>query len=321
MSEPILEIADLSVSLNTVNGPANVLDHVGFAVDHGEIMGLVGESGSGKSVTAMTILRLIPPWVLGRVQGSVRFSGRDLLQVPKRQMDAVRGSQIGMVFQSPGTALNPLRHVGQQILEVLRLHRGIRGPAARREAAALIERVGLPERTLASYPHELSGGMQQRAYIGLTLAAHPAILIADEPTSSLDVSVQAQITALLRELHAEGLIQAIIFITHDFGLVHELCDTVTVLYAGQVVESGRVVQVLGRPRHPYTRGLIGAIPRMDTAADTLEAIPGTVPDMLHPPGGCRFNTRCPHVMDLCRRERPATKVFDDGRSRVFCYLS
>jgi oligopeptide/dipeptide ABC transporter ATP-binding protein len=309
----------LTLSFRTPDGRVRALDEVGFAVRRGEVMGFVGESGSGKSVTALAILGLLPPHATVVEGGRILFRGQDLLTLRAGEIERIRGKAIGIVFQSPGASLNPLLRVGTQLEEVIRVHRRIDATAARREAEGLLERVGLTPTVRRAYPHELSGGMQQRACIAIAVSCHPDLLIADEPTSSLDVSIQAQILDLLRELRASRLIQSIIFITHDFGLVDLLCDRVTVLYAGQVVEAGPTPEILRRPQHPYTRGLLAAIPRLDRRGTDLGYIPGGVPNLLVPPPGCRFHPRCPDAMAACRATRPAVTSPDAERS-VRCHL-
>jgi len=291
------------------HGAREVLRGVTLSVQPGEIFGILGPNGAGKSTLFAILAGLLPP-----AGGRLFLDGRELAPGAR----ALRAT-AGIVFQSPGASLNPLLRVGTQLEEVIRVHRRIDATAARREAEGLLERVGLTPTVRRAYPHELSGGMQQRACIAIAVSCHPDLLIADEPTSSLDVSIQAQILDLLRELRASRLIQSIIFITHDFGLVDLLCDRVTVLYAGQVVEAGPTPEVLRRPQHPYTRGLLAAIPRLDRRGTDLGYIPGGVPNLLVPPPGCRFHPRCPDAMATCRAARPA--VTSPGAERsVRCHL-
>jgi oligopeptide/dipeptide ABC transporter ATP-binding protein len=319
MSQPMLAIKDLSVNFRTPEGLVRALDKVSITVNHSEIMGFVGESGSGKTVTAFSILQLLPRRQVMFEHGSISFRGQNLLSSTKQEMQHIRGKAISMIFQAPGPSLNPLIRIGTQLCEVIRLHRQLSPHETRREAESLIRRVGLPVSILRYYPHELSGGMQQRACIAIAVSSHPDLLIADEPTSALDVSVQAQILDLLKDLHRSGEIRSIIFITHDFGLVDELCNRVTVLYAGQVVETGPVAEVLHRPQHPYTRGLLSAIPRMDCQQKELGQMPGIVPNLLRPPSGCRFNPRCPQGMAVCRAARPPATIMEVDRM-VRCHL-
>lgn len=262
-------------------------------------MGIVGESGSGKTVAANCILRLLPPNIERVRSGRVLLEDIDLMMLPSSALRKIRGAKVGMVFQSPAGSLNPLRRVGSQLLEVLELHRGLRGREAKIAAAAIFADVGLSENQLRHYPHELSGGMQQRVSLAIAVSCHPRLLIADEPTSALDVSIQRQIIELIQRLVRERKVGAVLFITHDFGLVDELCDAVTVMYAGQVAETGTTAQVLSAPQHPYTRALLAAIPRSRDGAMCLAPIDGVVPTLLRPPTGCRFRPRCAQEVAQC----------------------
>jgi oligopeptide/dipeptide ABC transporter ATP-binding protein len=300
----LLSVRDLSVQFVTDDGVVEALDTVSFDVRAGEILGVVGESGSGKSVTALAMLRLIrPPGHI--VGGAVRFDGVDLLTVSEEQMRAVRGRSISMVFQSPRTALNPVLTVGRQIARLFALHQRASAPEAWRRALEMLALVGIadPERRARQYAHQLSGGMCQRVMIAMALATAPRLLIADEPTTGLDVSIAAQVLELLRDL-GRRTGAAIVLITHDLAVVAEVCDRVTVMHAGQLVEMADVRTLFARPLHPYTQALVRSIPRIDQDV-TLEPIPGTVPSMLAPPPGCRYADRCPRVLDVCRRARPA----------------
>jgi peptide/nickel transport system ATP-binding protein len=268
------------------------VDGIDFHVDRGEIMGLVGESGCGKSVTSMSIMRLIPN--PGRIEGGeVLFDGQDLLKLSDDEMRRIRGERISMIFQQPTSSLNPVWDVGRQIGEVLELHRGMKRKAARSRAGDLLRMVGIPdpERRLKAYPHEMSGGMAQRVMIAMALACEPELLIADEPTTALDVTIQAQILDLMRNLREETG-TAIIMITHDLGVVAEMCDRVAVMYAGEIVEQTDVTTLFREPLHPYTRGLIGSIPVVGEVKDELAVIPGSVPNLIDLPKGCRFAPRC-----------------------------
>ena len=300
----LLEVRDLSVQFDTDGGVVEAVDAVSFGVRAGEILGVVGESGSGKSATALAILRLVRP--PGRiVGGQVRFEGEDLLTLSEEEMRAVRGARISMVFQSPRTALNPVLTVGRQIARLFELHRGASRRDARRRTLEMLTRVGIaePERRARQYAHQLSGGMCQRVMIAMALATAPRLLLADEPTTGLDVSIAAQVLELLRDL-GRRTGAAIVLITHDLGVVAEVCDRVTVMHAGQLVEVADVRTLFARPLHPYTQALVRAIPRIDQDV-AMEPIPGTVPSLLMPPPGCRYADRCPRVLDVCRRERPA----------------
>jgi peptide/nickel transport system ATP-binding protein len=316
---PLLEVHELTTVFDGPGGPAAAVDGVSFVVRTGETLGLVGESGSGKSVTALSILRLIQP--PGRIAGGeVRFRGRNLLGLPERELRRVRGAAIGLVFQEPATALNPVLTIGAQIVETLAVHGRATGRAARTEALRLLRAVRMPdpERQFHAYPHQLSGGLRQRALIALALAAAPALLIADEPTTALDVTVQAEILDLLASLKREyGL--ALLLITHDFGVIAGTADRVAVMYAGRLVEEGSVREVLREPRHPYTRALLDAIPS-GPPGTPLKAIAGHVPALGHLPPGCAFAPRCPARFAPCDARPPGvTRLGPDRRVRCFLY--
>ncbi len=316
---PLLEVDHLTTIFDLPSGPAPAVDGVSFVVRPGETLGLVGESGSGKSVTALSILRLVlPP---GRIAGgAVRFRGRDLLALSERELQAVRGAGIGFVFQEPAAALNPVLTIGSQIVETIEVHGRVRGRDARAQAVALLRAVRMPdpERRFHEYPHQLSGGLRQRAVIALALAASPALLIADEPTTALDVTVQAEILELLASLKADyGL--ALLLITHDFGVIAGTADRVAVMYAGRLVEEGPVRDVLRDPRHPYTRALLDAIPS-GRPGTPLRAIPGSVPALGRLPAGCAFAPRCPARLEVCKTRPPGpTTLGPDRRVRCFLY--
>jgi peptide/nickel transport system ATP-binding protein len=306
---PLLDVRGLVTRFQTEASELRAVDGVSFAVPGGATVGVVGESGSGKSVTALSILRLVadPP---GRVVGGeIWFEGRDLLKLSEREMRALRGDRISMIFQEPMTSLNPVLTVGDQVAEPLILHRSMNRRAARAEATELLRKVGIadPARRAGEYPHQLSGGMRQRVMIAMALACRPKLLIADEPTTALDVTIQAQIIELLDELRKE-LGMALLLITHDLGVVAESCDRVVVMYAGHVVEQADARALFERPRHPYTAGLLRSIPTFQTAQAgdraRLQEIPGMVPRLDQLPAGCRFQDRCPRVQDRCRAEAP-----------------
>jgi oligopeptide/dipeptide ABC transporter ATP-binding protein len=302
----LLEVRDLTVHFATERGLVEAVDGVSFTVRAGEILGVVGESGSGKSVTALALLRLIRP--PGRiVRGDVRFEGTDLLALSEEQMRAVRGARISMVFQSPRAALNPVLTVGRQVARLYQLHQGATGREAWRRTVEILTLVGIsePERRARQYAHQLSGGMCQRVMIAMALATAPRLLLADEPTTGLDVSIAAQILDLLRALGRRAG-AAVLLITHDLGVVAEVCDRVAVMHAGQLVEVADVRALFIRPRHPYTQALVRSIPRIDREV-AMEPIPGTVPSLLAPPRGCRYADRCPRVLEVCRRERPVPR--------------
>ena len=303
----LLEVRDLTVHFDTEDGLVEAVDGVTFTVRSGEILGVVGESGSGKSVTALALLRLVRP--PGRiVQGAVRFEGTDLARLSEDEMRAVRGTRIAMVFQSPRTALNPVLTVGRQISRLFELHQGASRAEGRARTIEMLKLVGIsePERRARQYAHQFSGGMCQRVMIAMALATSPRLLLADEPTTGLDVSIAAQILELLREL-GRRTGASILLITHDLGVVAEVCDRVAVMHAGQIVEVGAVRAIFARPRHPYTQALVRSIPRIDRDV-TMEPIPGMVPSLLAPPPGCRYADRCPRVLDVCRHDRPALRV-------------
>jgi peptide/nickel transport system ATP-binding protein/oligopeptide transport system ATP-binding protein len=302
---PRLEIDGLKTHFFTRDGVVRAVDGISFAVYPGETLAVVGESGCGKSVTSLSILRLIasPP---GRiVAGRIRFQGRNLLDLTEPQMRKLRGNEISMIFQEPMTSLNPVLTVGRQIAESLIVHRGLTRAEAMSRAAEMLRLVDIPEpqRRLGEYPHQLSGGMRQRVMIAMALACNPKLLIADEPTTALDVTIQAQILELMRALRGE-LGTAIILITHDLGVIAELADDVIVMYAGRVIERCAVPRLFSEPQHPYTVGLLGSIPRLDAEQQRLSAIEGFVPDAAAMPRGCRFHPRCPFSVEKCRNEEP-----------------
>jgi len=318
---PLLEVRGLQTHFFTRAGVAKAVDGVNFAIDAGETLAIVGESGCGKSVTAFSILRLVanPP---GRiVGGEILFEGRDLLKLDDAAMRAVRGDRIAMIFQEPMTSLNPVLTIGDQIVEAVRLHRPVSKTAARDRAAELLDLVGIPEarRRLDEYPHRLSGGMRQRAMIAMALACEPKLLIADEPTTALDVTIQAQILDLLDDLKRRtGM--AVLLITHDLGVVAQHSQRVAVMYAGKVVEEAATADLFRAPRHPYTRGLLASIPRADAAQERLTEIPGLVPGLTDMPPGCAFAPRCGLATDRCRQSAPALEVTRDG-SAVACFAA
>jgi oligopeptide/dipeptide ABC transporter ATP-binding protein len=312
---PLLDVADLVVDFLTEDGVVHAVDGVSFSIEPGEIVGVVGESGSGKSVTAMSILGLIrqPPGNIRR--GTLSFHGEDLRAMPPRRLREIRGGQIAMVFQDPMTTLNPVLSIGSQIVEAIRLHhRDSSRAAARARALELLELVGVPnpEARLRQYPHEFSGGMRQRAMIAMAIANDPELLIADEPTTALDVTIQAQVLDLLRTAQ-ETTKAATILITHDLGVIAELADRVLVMYAGRIVEQASVRTLFAAPRHPYTAGLLASLPRLDDEEGPLRPIPGSPPNMLEPPPGCPFHPRCPLAADRCRTERPELTDLGNGQ--------
>ncbi len=315
----LLVVEDLRV---TFHGDAGRTTHavagLDLALGQGRTLGLVGESGCGKSVTALTVMGLLPK-ATAEVEGRIRFDGIDLLALPDSELRDLRGNRMAMIFQEPMTSLNPSYTIGEQIIEALERHRGLNRKQARERAIELLRRVGIPspERRIDDYPHKLSGGMRQRAMIAMALACEPKLLIADEPTTALDVTIQAQILDLLRELKA-GSLSTIVLITHDLGVVAEVCDEVAVMYAGEIVERASIDALFAQPEHPYTIGLLGSIPRLDHRTDRLAAIEGLVPSMSEVPPGCRFAPRCPFASEHCHYERPPIVQIDAGHwSRCF----
>jgi oligopeptide/dipeptide ABC transporter ATP-binding protein len=321
ITAPLLEIQDLQTHFFTSEGVVKAVDGVDLTVYPGKTLGLVGESGCGKSVTALSIMRLIqsPP---GRiVAGRVLFEGQDLVQLGERAMNRVRGGRISMIFQEPMTSLNPLHKVGDQVAESVQLHERVSGGEAKHRAIETLKAVGIPspEQRYGAYPHELSGGMRQRVMIALALACRPALLIADEPSTALDVTIQAQILDLLRALQND-LGMAMLLITHDLGVIAESADDVAVMYAGRVVEQSPVVELFESPKHPYTQGLLASIPILETKkSERLNVIRGSVPNLMRLPAGCTFAPRCPQVMDVCRAQLPDLKPVAD-RHVARCWL-
>ena len=321
-AEPILSIEGLKTWFTVEGGTAKSVDGVSLTLHRGETLAVVGESGSGKSVTSLSIMRLIPEPPGRIVEGTIKLTGRDgvtrdLAQLDEPAMRAIRGNEIGMIFQEPMTSLNPVYTVGDQIGEALRRHQGLGKRAAYERAIEMLTKVGIPDpaRRAAEYPHRLSGGMRQRVMIAMALACGPAVLIADEPTTALDVTIQAQILDLMRRLQAE-LGMSILFITHNLGVVAEIADRVAVMYAGRVVEEGDVHDVFAAPRHPYTRALLASMPVLGSR-ERLAAIPGQVPSAANLPDGCAFAPRCPLAADACRAAPPPLEDTGDGH-RVRC---
>jgi len=309
----LLEVRDLRTSFAVEAGVLSAVAGVSFSLDPGRTLAIVGESGCGKSVTALSIMGLIA--APGRVSGQIRFEGVDLTRIPAAAMRELRGNRLSMIFQEPMTSLNPAFTVGEQIIEGILRHRPLSRAAARERTIEMLRRVHIssPERRLDDYPHRLSGGMRQRVMIAMALACEPKLLIADEPTTALDVTIQAQILDLMRTLREETG-TAIILITHDLGVVAELADEVAVMYAGRIVEHASVEALFARPEHPYTVGLLGSMPRLDLEQERLPAIEGLVPNPLEPIPGCRFQPRCPFAIERCRREDPQLAAVGDGHA-------
>jgi peptide/nickel transport system ATP-binding protein len=315
---PLLEVQDLRVVFSGTDARRTfAVDGVGLSVERGRALGIVGESGCGKSVTALAIMRLLPR-DSAEVSGHVRFDGLDLLSQPGHVMRDLRGNRLAMIFQEPMTSLNPSYTVGDQIMEAIVRHRGLSTKRAQARAIEMLGRVRIPnpEARFHDYPHRLSGGMRQRVMIAMAMACDPQLLIADEPTTALDVTIQAQILDLMRKLREETG-AAVILISHDLGVVAEVCDEVVVMYAGQVVERAPVRELFRFPQHPYTVGLLGALPRLDRRRPRLVAIEGTVPNMMAPPSGCRFAARCPFVIDKCAEMPPLEAVATDHLTRCW----
>jgi oligopeptide/dipeptide ABC transporter ATP-binding protein len=320
MNDVILKVSDLSLSFRSYLGTAKVLDSVGFEVRAGELFGLAGESGCGKSVTTYSILKLLPE--SARISsGRIEFNGKDLLALSERQMQDIRGREISIVFQDPNMALNPSMRIGDQIVETYRIHTRIPRARARREAIALLERLKIShaERRMRQYPHQLSGGIKQRICFAMALIFDPKLMIADEFTTNLDVTVQAEMISIVNEMR-QRIRTAILFITHDLSLISQTCDSAAVMYAGQIVESGPVSGLFAQPLHPYTLGLLQAVPMIPPQEGRLKGIDGFVPNLVDPPRGCRFHTRCPrHMPGLCDATFPPAVTFADGH-RVCCHL-
>ncbi|MCT8138011.1 ABC transporter ATP-binding protein [Anaerobacillus sp. CMMVII] len=319
--EPLLEVKNLEVSFHTYAGEIQAVRGVSFTVKRGEAVAIVGESGCGKSVTAKTIMKLLPDPPAKIKNGSILFNGEELTSKTDREMQRIRGNEIGMIFQDPMTSLNPTTKVGHQIAEGLIRHKKLSRSLAFSQAIEMLHLVGIPnpEKRANQYPHEFSGGMRQRAMIAIALACQPKLLIADEPTTALDVTIQAQILELMKSLQAK-LNTSIILITHDLGVVAETCEKVVVMYAGQVVETGTIEDIFSSPKHPYTKGLLKSIPRLDMdRKKALDPIHGSPPDLLDPPRGCAFYPRCEHAMKVCNEFRPQLEQID-GKQQASCWL-
>jgi peptide/nickel transport system ATP-binding protein len=300
----LLEVTELRTGFRTDDGVVTAVDGVSFSIEKGQTLAIVGESGSGKSVTCLSIMGLNPRQNT-LTSGQALWKGRDLLSLPSEELRKIRGDEIAMIFQDPMTSLNPVHKIGHQLAEAVRLHNDVTRRQALARALELLKQVGIPraDRRMDDYPHQFSGGMRQRAMIAMALINNPDLLIADEPTTALDVTTQAQILLLMEKLQDEYG-SAIIIITHDLGVVAEIADDVLVMYAAEIVERGTVDQIFKRPQHPYAWGLLGSLPRLDVDVERLVQIQGQPPSLLHPPSGCRFHPRCPYVMDVCQHEHP-----------------
>jgi peptide/nickel transport system ATP-binding protein len=319
--QPVLQVSGLTLKFSRSAQVPNLVDDVSFSVNAGETLCIVGESGCGKSVTSLALMGLLPSPPANIVGGSAMFDGRDLFTLPERELADIRGNRMSMIFQEPMTSLNPAFTIGHQIAECVQRHRGVKGAEARREALAMLKlvRIPAPETRLDNYPHELSGGMRQRVMIAMALANRPKLLIADEPTTALDVTIQAQVLSLVRNLQAETG-TAMVLITHDLGVVAEVADHVAVMYAGRIVEYGSVNEIFDDPQHPYTIGLMGAIPSVGKRSGALATIDGSVPSPEQMPSGCRFAPRCPFAEQRCIDAAPPDKTVD-GSHRVACWVA
>jgi peptide/nickel transport system ATP-binding protein len=316
----LLEIRNLRTSFRTEAGTVRAVDDVSFDIRPGEVVGLVGESGCGKTAVSLSILQLLPTPPAVIEGGEIRFQGRNLLGLSRQEIRRVRGNEIAMIFQEPMTSLNPVYTIGNQLMEAIHLHQELTGADVRRRAVEMLKLVGIPraEEVLDEYPHRFSGGMRQRAMIAMALSCNPRLLIADEPTTALDVTIQAQILELMHELR-ERIGMAILFITHDLGVIAEMADKVVVMYSGKMVEQADVLSLFHEPQHPYTQGLIASRPAAEQDRERLAYIPGSVPNPLDMPAGCPFHPRCPHAMDVCASEAPPERLLKEGHA-VRCWL-
>ncbi|UVI30744.1 ABC transporter ATP-binding protein [Paenibacillus spongiae] len=316
----LLEVSGLRTEFQTAAAPVRVVDGIDVSLSPGETLGIVGESGSGKSVTSLSIMGLLPEGQAAVAGGDIRLNGQSLTRMTESEMRKIRGNKIAMIFQEPMTALNPVFKIGRQLEEAIRQHSDKSRRAARKEAIDLLSDVGIsmPEQMINVYPHQLSGGMRQRVMIAMAMACNPEVLIADEPTTALDVTIQAQILDLMRKLQRERG-TAIMLITHDLGVIAEMCDRVSVMYAGQIVEEGDVETLFREPKHPYTIGLMNSLPQFSGGQERLYSIPGQVPQPADYPAGCRFAPRCPSRMEVCETSEPGSFDFGDGH-RCKCHL-
>jgi len=316
MSDKLLDIKNLTINYTTEDGVVNAVNGIDFDLKEGETLGLVGETGAGKTTTALGIMRLVPNPPGKVVSGEIMFEGKNLLQESESDMRAIRGNLISMIFQDPMTSLNPVMTVGEQIAEVIELHQNVTRAQAWEKAKEMLELVGIPGTRVLDYPHQFSGGMKQRVIIAISLACNPRLLIADEPTTALDVTIQAQVLDLMNDLK-EKFKTAMVMITHDLGVVAQVCDKVAIMYAGEIVEAGNLEDIYERTSHPYTHGLFGSIPNLDDEIDRLNPIKGLMPDPTNLPTGCKFHPRCPHAQGLCKEKQPKNTVLNNGH-KVRC---
>jgi oligopeptide transport system ATP-binding protein len=320
---PLLEVKNLEVAFYTKDGIVKAVNGISYTMDEGDTLGIVGESGCGKSVSALALLRLLPMPPAKITGGEVLFQGQDLLKLPMSQMHTMRGSKIAMIFQDPMTSLNPVMPIGNQIGEAVRVNLGLNAAECRKRTIEVLSHVGIPRAAdrLGDYPHQFSGGMRQRVMIAMAISCRPKLLIADEPTTSLDVTIQAQIVDLVKRLQQE-LNMAVIWITHDLGVIARLAKRVNVMYAGNIIESGPIKRIFANPRHPYTMGLLGSVPHLDTSSDQeLQFIEGAPPDMIRLPKGCPFQPRCRYKNERCQGERPALVPVEDQHVAACVNLS
>lgn len=311
MNKKLLEIKKLEIKYVTEDETVDAVNHISIEINEGETLGLVGETGAGKTTTALGIMRLIPNPPGKIIGGEIFFQGKDLLKASEDEMRSIRGSQISMIFQDPMTSLNPVMTVGEQIAEVIEIHENKTKNEAMEKAKEMLELVGIPGARVNDFPHQFSGGMKQRVVIAISLACNPKFLIADEPTTALDVTIQAQVLDLMNELK-EKFKTAMMLITHDLGVVAQVCDKVAIMYAGEIIEAGSLEDIFENPKHPYTHGLFGSIPNLDEDCDRLNPIKGLMPDPTNLPTGCKFHPRCPHAIEICGTKIPEETVINKG---------
>ncbi|MCX7694905.1 MAG: ABC transporter ATP-binding protein [Caloramator sp.] len=318
MNEKLLDIKNLTIHYITDDGVVKAVNGIDIELNKGETLGLVGETGAGKTTTALGIMRLVPNPPGKILSGEITFEGKDLLKLPEGEMRKIRGNKISMIFQDPMTSLNPVMTVGEQLAEVIQIHEGLSNEEAIEKAKKMLEMVGIPGERHTDYPHQFSGGMKQRVVIAIALACNPQLLIADEPTTALDVTIQAQVLDLMKRLKEE-FNTAMILITHDLGVVAEVCDKVAIMYAGEIVESASLEDLFEKPKHPYTLGLFGSIPNLEEEVERLNPIKGLMPDPTNLPSGCPFHPRCPKAKDICKIQVPKTTDLGNGH-KVRCLI-